>query len=143
MRSKRSHYYDDHGGYFSLARSRYNDHVNQKDADPELLRQLLEAEAIEEDVQVVFSLRLPPSGKKPLSPDETETLTRSILQRVEKAFGCPPHDLNIFRNLGQFVIQAPAGFLRMLMVQEEIASAVANRQPRGGISVPPHKKRPL
>ena len=119
------------------------DNVNQKDADPELLRQLQEAEAIEEDVQVVFSLRFPSAGKKTLSPDETEGLTRSILKRVEKEFGCPCRDLNIFRNLGQFVVQAPAGFLRMLMAQEEIASAVANRQPRGGIFIPPHKKKPL
>src|SRR5262245_56558888 len=127
----------------SPGRSGYNDNVNQKDADPELLRQLQEEEAIEEDVQVVFSLRFSPVERKLLSPEETERLTRSVLERVEKESGSRARDVNIFRNIGQFVIQAPAVFVRKLMAQEEIASAVANRQHPGGLFIPPHKKKPL
>jgi len=116
--------------------------VNENDADPELLRQLKAADAIEEEVQAVFVLRPPQSAQKFLTPEETERVTRSVVERAERESGSQPRDLNIFRNTGSFVIQARPSFVRKLMVQDEIASALANRQP-GGMFLPPHKKKPL
>jgi hypothetical protein len=120
----------------------YNDHVNEIDADPELLRQLLAADAIEEEIQVVFVLRPPQSAQKFLTPDETERVTRSVLERVEKESGSQARDINIFRNTGSFVVQARPAFVRKLMIQDEILSALANRQ-QSGFFMPPQKKKPL
>ena len=120
----------------------YTTNVNTRDADPDLLRRLQEAEAVAGEVQVVFVLRPPQSRTELLTPDEIEQVTRSILERVERECGSQARALNIFRNIGSFVVQAAPAFVRKLMAQEEIASAVPNSQP-GGLFIPPHKKKPL
>jgi hypothetical protein len=38
-------------------------------------------------------------------------------------------DVHVFRNLGRFVVAADAAFLRELLAQPEVDSAMANRRP--------------
>ena len=97
--------------------------------DQELLRQLERAAASSEPIEAVFRLQPASGSQKFVPPEEVEPLTRELLARVEQKLGMGVKDLNIFRNLGSFVVSAGAPFLRELLEQPEIAAAVANRQP--------------
>jgi hypothetical protein len=99
----------------------------KKRIHPELLRQLETAEAGDSDLQAVFYLK--PSNPKQqfMEPEETEATVKRILKRVAKETGIKPEDSHIFRNFGSFVVAAPAQFVRKLLEQDEIASAVPNR----------------
>ncbi len=97
--------------------------------DPELLRQLDALAASQEPVQAVFYLRPAGALEKTLPPEQVEETTRAILERVEKRVGATAQDVNVFRNLSSFVVSAGAAFVRELLKQPEIASAMANRQP--------------
>ena len=102
-------------------------------ADPELLRQLHEAEASKEPVEAVFVLRRP-SGSV-LAPDEVEHVTNQILRRVEREAGSQVRDVNVFKNMGSFVVAGEPSLLRLLLDQPEIETGIANRQP-GSVGLP-------
>ena len=108
--------------------------------DPELLRQLEQAKSGGTEVQAVFALRPPDSSQKFLTPDQTQVMVENLLRRLQQETGETPRDYNIFKNLGSFVVAASPTFIRKLLEQDEIASAVANRQP-GGAFIPPRNKR--
>ena len=93
---------------------------------PELLRQL--DEAGDKPVGAVFHLR-PGPHQKAMAPAEAETCARGLLRRVEQESGVAPQRVQVFRNLGSFVVSAAAPFVRKLLDQEEILSATANEQP--------------
>jgi hypothetical protein len=98
--------------------------------DPELLRQIGEAEkrastTANAEVQAVFFLD--PAAASTSDPEEVDTRVRKLLQRVERSSHERPAVVNVFRNLGSFVVQAPPGFLRDLIEQPEIRHARANR----------------
>jgi hypothetical protein len=99
---------------------------------PELLRQLDSAEAGVNSVQAVFSLRPTVAGKRFIEPKDTDRVVKQMLQRVQRETGTKPEDYHVFPNLGSFVIAAPAQFLRRLLEQKEIASAIPNRVNGGG-----------
>lgn len=107
--------------------------------DPELVRQLA-GTAEDETIEVVFRLR-PGHGAVAPEPAETERLTKELVTRAERRSGCHDHDVNVFRNMGSFVVSAPKLFVEHLIGQPEIASAVANRQPGSGM-IPPASKKP-
>lgn len=109
--------------------------------DPELVRQLEIAAESKKPVEAVFILRSDDPSQIVPAPERTEELTREILKRVKKRARSSEHRYNVFRNLGSFVVSAPPTFLRELMLQPEIAAAMANQQP-GEESVEPVKKRP-
>jgi hypothetical protein len=98
--------------------------------DAELLRQLESAEATNDRVQAVFSIRPPDPTRRFATPEETDELAHELIHRVEEAVGQPPADYNIFRNLGSFVVEASPEYLRNLLDQDEVASALANNRSR-------------
>jgi len=98
--------------------------------DPELLRQIAEAEkpasgAAGAQVQAVFFLD--PASASASDPAKVEARVRKLLRRVERSSRERPAVVNVFRNLGSFVVQAPPAFLRDLIEQPEIRNARANR----------------
>lgn len=93
--------------------------------DPELLRELDAKSASQELVQAVFSLRLPMS--KLTAPRAVEEVTNEVLDRVARNVGTPASEVNVFRNIGAFAISARPAFIRALLAEPEIASAMANR----------------
>lgn len=99
----------------------------KRKTDPELLRQIDSGEANNDSIQAVFSLALP--LKKLLDPKQVEDATKQVLERAEKEVGSKPKDVNIFKNLGSFAVSADASFIRRIIDDPEIASAIANKQP--------------
>jgi hypothetical protein len=97
--------------------------------DPELIRQLDQASASEEPVGAVLRLRPGDPSQIVPSPEQTEQLAQKVLERVKKRVGGDEPKHNVFRNLGSFAIAAGPRFMRELLEQPEIASAMANRQP--------------
>lgn len=100
--------------------------------DPELMRQVEDAEsatAAADQAQVQAVVFLDPVFEHPEDhePEDVEQLVSRVIHRVQQASGQEPHDVNIFRNLGSFIVQAPPQFLRCLIEQPEIRSARANR----------------
>jgi len=73
--------------------------------------------------------------------EDTETIVKEVLSRVEQQCGTSVGDCNIFRNLGSFVVSAKPALLRELLGQPEIASAIANRQPESAFIAPRKKRR--
>lgn len=98
----------------------------KKKTDPELLRQIDSVASDDGDIQAVFSLDLP--MKKLLDPQQVEDTTNQVLERVEKEVGSKPKVVNIFKNLGSFVVSADASFIRKIIDDPDIASAVANKR---------------
>lgn len=99
----------------------------RKKTDPELLRQIDSVAANNDSIQAVFSLALP--LKKLLDPKQVEDAANQVLERAEKEVGTKPKDVNIFKNLGSFVVSAEASLIRQIIDDPDIASAVANKQP--------------
>ena len=99
-------------------------------ADPELARQLARTEP--EPLEAVFQLRVGKAPKGKLDPGEVEKAARRALDRVQVQVGHGPERVNVFRNLGRFVVRADSKFIRALLQDVEIASAQANVQPKAG-----------
>ena len=98
--------------------------------DPELVRQMHAATGDDASVEAVFMLAPEDPSQIVLSPERTEELTRHLLERVKASIGKAAEDVNVFHNMGSFVVSAHPAFLRELIAQPEIASAMANQQPR-------------
>jgi hypothetical protein len=96
--------------------------------DPELQRQL-HGTALSARVDAVFRLR--PTARSELVPsaDQTREIAERVVGRVARELALAPsgYDLNVFPNLGYFVVSAPSGFIERLLEAPEIASASANR----------------
>ena len=96
--------------------------------DPVLSAQLDEAAAGERPVQAVIGLHRDSGGGASTAGD-VGALTADLLARVTRATGSEALEHNVFRNLGSFVVVAPPAFIRGLLEQPEVESAMANRQP--------------
>lgn len=96
---------------------------HKKKTDPELLRQI---DSVTDDIQAVFSLALP--TKQLLDPKQVEDTANQILQRAEKEAGIKPTDVNIFKNMGSFVVSADASFIKKVIDDPDVASAIANKK---------------
>jgi hypothetical protein len=96
--------------------------------DPELLRQLDAAKPAQRPVAAVIGLRPPGEGVVP-TPEQTQTLSRELLQRTQRRTGSSAHAVNVFQHLGSFLVVADPDFLADLLTQPEVRSALANRQP--------------
>jgi hypothetical protein len=108
--------------------------------DQELRRQMTQAVSGNEIVQAVFTLKPPNAKEKSPKPDEVEKVVKELVKRVEHETGIEPEDLNVFKYLGSFVVEASLKFVAKLLEQKEIASAIANRQPES-LVMSPHRKR--
>jgi hypothetical protein len=97
--------------------------------DPELLRQLDAAGAAGSPVEAVIALRPQGTDAAVLTPEQTERLSRQVLDRVERSTGGGARAVNVFQHLGSFLVVAEPAFLVELLAQPEVRSAVANRQP--------------
>ncbi len=95
-------------------------------ADPELLRQLDAAEARAERVEAVFILRRPAGST--LEPDQVERLAGQLVERVQVHAGVRVEDVNVFKNMGAFVVAGNPTLVRLLLDQPEIETGIANRQ---------------
>ena len=95
-------------------------------ADAELTRQLERAAAAGTPVEAVVVLR---SRRDVPDPARTEALARELVDRVQDSTGREAVDVHVFRNLGRFAVAADAAFLRELLAQPEVDSALANRRP--------------
>ncbi|MEN3331859.1 MAG: hypothetical protein V7641_1224 [Blastocatellia bacterium] len=111
-------------------------------ADAELVRQLEVASYGDKPVEAVFMLRPDDPSQVAPSPERMEELTHQILERVKQRTGSQENRINIFRNLGSFVVSAPPVFLQELLLQPEIAAAMANQQPQQEV-IKPVKQRPV
>jgi hypothetical protein len=104
--------------------------------DPELLRQI-DSVALSEDnekkIQAVFTLSLP--IKKLLNPEVVINKANEIVQKVSSEVGENPSDINIFENLGSFIVSAKPEFIRIMLNQSGISAAVANKQPKGSLKL--------
>ena len=107
--------------------------------DPELIRQL-STSASGDSVEAVVRLRTEPGVTTP-SPDETERLARQVVARTQELSGDQENALNVFKYLGSFAISAKPAFIKTLLDQPEVASALANNQPTSGM-IPAVEQRP-
>lgn len=96
-------------------------------ADPKLVEQLDAASARDESVEAVVSLR-PDEGTELVSVERTDELAHDVVNRVERMTGLSPERLNVFGNLGSFVVAARAQFVSELLAQPEVEAATANRR---------------
>jgi hypothetical protein len=101
--------------------------------DPELVRQLDAAAEAAESVEAVFMLQSDDPSQAVPSAERTEELARLVLNRVKQRTGETEDRVNVFTQLGSFVVSASASFIREVMSEPEIAAAVANRQPGSSI----------
>ena len=92
--------------------------------DPELARQLEHAGA-EDLVRVVVYLRTSSEN-----PKKIEQIARDLIAGVSAQTGVAPHAVNVMRYLGTVALEASVLFIRALLEDPAIASAVANTQPR-------------
>ncbi|HEV7474402.1 MAG TPA: hypothetical protein VGN90_10160 [Pyrinomonadaceae bacterium] len=110
--------------------------------DPELTQQLDNTSGGESLVEAVVRLRPDDPDQIVPSPERTEELTQKVLERVKKQVGKSEARYNVFRNLGSFAVAAEPEFLRELISQPEIVTAIANRQSQSAM-IEPVKKRPV
>ena len=117
--------------------------TSTRKTDPELVKQL-ETTAASQDNEVEAVIRLKPDDASQVVPtaERTEALTNQLIDRVKGQVGKSAVRFNVFRNLGSFVVAAPQSFIRELITQPEVASAVANRQPESA-AMPPVETKPL
>jgi len=95
--------------------------------DPTLLKQMKRCGSAA-SVSAVFRLRPRAATDLALPPGETEEAMRRVLDRVTGSVGAPPDGYKAFPSFGSFSVSARPKFLRALLDQPEILSAMANRQ---------------
>ncbi len=103
--------------------------------DPELTRQLDEADPDDAPVQAVVHFRS--TGKRGPA-GVTEVADAAIGSATSKA-GTGPIRVNVMRYLGVMSVEAPASFVRALLDEDDVESALANVHPGDddpGLGVP-------
>jgi hypothetical protein len=93
--------------------------------DPELTRQLDDVSADDSPVQAVVYLE---SGEG-MSPDEVSAAAQRIIESAMSKAATAPSRVNVMKNLGIVAVEAPASFVRSLIEEPGVASAIANVQP--------------
>ena len=112
--------------------------------DPELERQINSAAAESKTVEAVMMLRQNPAQIAANAEGAAEQV-EEVLKRVREKAGTAAKQVNVFKNLGMFIVEAEPSFLRELVSQPEIASAYANQQPAEATPPPSvtRKKSPV
>jgi hypothetical protein len=98
--------------------------------DPELIRQLDSARETGDLVHAVVRLNQP-AGQAP-EPEHVEEQTRRAVHRAEATSGESPADVHVMGRLAVAYVSGPERFLRELLRQPEIATAVANSAQQNG-----------
>lgn len=107
--------------------------------NPELLEQMSQSGS--DPVQAIVQLRYADRPEIVPTSEEATQLAEHVLQRVEKVVGHSPMRTNLLRNLASVVIEADSPFLRLLIEQPEVVSALPNRTSQS-MFIPPKGKRP-
>lgn len=116
----------------------------KKRIDPHLLALLDAAAGVRAPalLEAVIQLQPEAAGEVVPGPERTEEIVRSVLARVTKKLGRDPADVNVFSNLGSFIISASREYLRELLDQPEVQGALANR-PGDARASPPSRRSSL
>ena len=93
--------------------------------DPELTTQLDAADPEDASVQAVVYLR---SGSKG-GPAAVSKRADQVIASASTKAGTEPSRVNVMRYLGTVAIEAPASFVRALLDEDDIESALANVHP--------------
>jgi hypothetical protein len=102
------------------------DKAKQTKIDPELTRQLDEADAGDRTVQAVVYLRNP---QRSINPDSVTKTAKRVIDSASTKAGTSPARVNVMRYIGTVAVEAPASFVRALIEETEVASALANVHP--------------
>lgn len=98
--------------------------------DKELVRQLESAAQSNKAVQAVVTLASVARATRALpSPDAVTRSANDLIDRVSKSSGESPGDFYVMANIGAISVSASPRFLRALIEQPEVDSAIANQQP--------------
>ena len=103
--------------------------------DPELTRQLDEADPDDAPVQAVVHFRS--TGKR--GPAGVTEVADAAIGSATSRAGTGPIRVNVMRYLGVMSVEAPASFVRALLDEEDVESALANVHPGDddpGLGVP-------
>lgn len=107
----------------------------------ELIEQL--AAAGDSLVRAVVQLRpTEQPAKEAISGGDFGALARQVLDRVAETVGHTAKRTNILRNTESIILEADPAFLREMIKQPEIVSALPS-QTKESMSMPPVRKRPL
>lgn len=99
--------------------------------DPELTRQLDDVSADDGPVQAVVYLEF---GER-MSPDEVSAAAQRLIESATSKAATAPSRVNVLKNLGIVAVEAPASFVRSLIEEPGVASAIANVQPSADAGV--------
>ena len=121
--------------------------MNKTDAqspkvDPELWKQIEEAEPQNQCVSGVCQLGSQTRQGSRLSPDQVRAFASTLLDRVQLVAGVPAEKVNVLGHLGTVILLARPRFWRILLEQPELASAMANVKSED-ILIRPVRKRPV
>src|SRR5436305_188800 len=103
--------------------------------DAQLQSQLKLAQSSGAPVGATFTLR-GADDNPVLSPEEAESKTHEVIARAAAASRARPDGLSVFPNIQSFALQAPPAFLRHLLEQPEIDSAMASSRPEPMLIAP-------
>src|SRR5215213_9998220 len=92
--------------------------------DPELARQLDEAGA-DDTVQAVVYLR----STRSLNPDSVNRTAQRVIESASTKAGTRPDRVNVMRYIGTVAVEGPASFVRALIDETDVTSALANVHP--------------
>lgn len=95
--------------------------------DDTLLVQLEQARP-DGTIEAVITFRSHDPQRPAPAAAETKNLTDEILRRAEDETGDVAERVNVFKHLGSFAVKARPTFIKYLLDQPEVASAMANRQ---------------
>jgi hypothetical protein len=104
----------------------------------ELLKQLDSATG---PVQAVVQFRHANDERSIPAADEIGSLVKSVFERAEKISGHAPQRTNVLRNVASAVVEADPSFVRALIDQPEVISAMPSEVSES-MMIPPHGKRP-
>ena len=93
-------------------------------------------------VQAIVQLRDSKHPDDTPTPEESVKLADTVLQRVAKQVGHAATRSNVLRNLATVVVEADSDFVRSLIGQPEVISAIPN-QTADSPFIPPKRKRPV
>lgn len=105
--------------------------------DPELTRQLSSA-STGSSVGAVFTLRSP-NEQSCMDVTSVHETIKGILANARETFGHKENDFVVMPNIQSFAVDAPAPFVKSLLGNPAIASAMANAQSEDVVIRPPAK----
>jgi len=106
---------------------------------PELLGQM--ERAGRSPVQAVVQLRAAHQPEVIPSPEDAVRLADIVLDRVAADVGHKAMRTNVLRNLATVIVEADPDYLRALIAQPEVISAIPNNTAESPF-IPPKGKRP-